>query len=206
MITRTVLGIDPGQSGGLVLLDETGKVLRKHPIPIIELKQTKIDKKTKKVKHLTKTMLDTVALNRLFEELSTAGHAVIEQVSAMPGQGVVSIFTFGRVLGCLEAFLIAHKIPHTFVPPSTWSKTMHAGISGVDDPKGRSRIALNRIFPGEDFRVSDKGRVPHEGMMDAALMAEYMRRQLYLKGQAPEKAEAAEVDLPDFDDVLAQEE
>jgi crossover junction endodeoxyribonuclease RuvC len=92
---RKILGIDPGLSGGLVVLDETGKVLFKEPIPVIEIKKEVEDKKKPgKFKVRKKTFLDLVGLNRIFEQVKDVDHAIIESVGAATGQGVTSVFTF----------------------------------------------------------------------------------------------------------------
>jgi hypothetical protein len=62
-------------------------------------------------------------------------------------------------------------------------------------------MALNRLFPKEDFRATPKSRTPHEGLMDAALMAEFGRREMYVKGEAPVSEPVMtddDIDLPDF--------
>jgi len=181
---RTFLGIDPGLSGGLVLLDERGQILEKHIIPVIEnvtIKTSKVKKdpetgKGAKVESIRRT-IDGVGLNRILIDLAPkTGIAIIEQVSARPGQGVVSQFNFGLALGFIQGVLVGNRIPFTTVTPSTWSKIIHAGIGGAD-PKGRSAVALGRLFPQVDLRPSTRSQKPHEGLMDALLIAEWARRK-----------------------------
>lgn len=104
-------------------------------------------------------------------------HAIIERVHAMPGQGVSSMFSFGKSVGHIEMALTALRIPFTAVPPQTWQKELHKGIDKKLGPKERSRIAAVRLFPHEDFRASSRCKVAHNGIIDSVLLAEYGRRK-----------------------------
>ena len=160
-------GIDPGLSGGLVLLSQKGKIKGKWVMPTSE------------------NTLDLSSLSQIFQEIKTSSaefggvFAYLELVHSMPKQGVASSFKFGRTFGVLEGMLTAFGIPFMLVTPQKWCKAMHEGVEKLEDPKKRSVIAAGRLFPNIDLRATERSRVPHSGMLDALLIAEWGRRQKY---------------------------
>lgn len=110
-------------------------------------------------------------------------HVVIEDVHAIFGASAKSTFNFGWSLGILEGMLAGTGIPYTKVAPKTWQKEMWQGIAPVYksartiDTKATSLIAAKRLFPNEDLRRSERAILPHDGIVDALLMAEYCRRK-----------------------------
>ena len=150
------LGIDPGLTGGLAWL-QRGELIETSVMPTED-------------KFINLRVLD-IKLKRY-----DIDHAFLEKVHAMPGQGVSSMFKFGRVYGAIEALLVANCIPYTLIPPQRWTKSIHAGLDHLcDDSKEKSRLAASMLFPQYDFRKSDRAKNPHMGMVDAALIAEYGR-------------------------------
>ncbi len=91
--------------------------------------------------------------------------AVIERVSAMPGQGVTSMFNFGRSYGDVRGTIGAMSVPLHFVTPQKWKK--HFGLSSDKD---QSRLRAIRMFPdvAESFKLKK-----HDGRAEAALIALY---------------------------------
>jgi len=91
--------------------------------------------------------------------------AVIERVSAMPGQGVASMFNFGRSYGDVRGVIGALDVPLHFVTPQKWKK--HFGLSSDKD---QSRLRAIRLFPAaaESFKLKK-----HDGRAEAALIALY---------------------------------
>lgn len=177
---RMVLGIDPGLDGGLVLLGENSEMFEKWVIPCFTSYSTKKNSKTGKETKSTKRSLDLVSLNKIFEIAKPmATHAVLEQVASRPGMSAPAVFKFGRVYGTLEGLLVAHRIPYTLCIPRVWTKVIHAGIEGGLEPKDKSLIALGRLFPTVNLRATDRSVKPHEGLMDALLIAEWGRRVLF---------------------------
>ena len=165
------LGIDPGLDGGLVWLDPLGSIVEKHVMPLNVL-HTKLGGKVDERRSLDLTQL-SLLLKRLAPKTRIA---VLEQAQSMPKQGVSSVFKYGQVYGQIEGLLVGRRIPYLTVPPVVWSRVMHSGIVGVE-PKERSIIALRRLFPDVDLRVSERAKKPHEGVMDALLLAEWGRRR-----------------------------
>lgn len=91
--------------------------------------------------------------------------AVIEKVNAFPGQGVSSVFNFGRSYGDVRGVVGALNIPLHLVSPQKWKK--HFGLSSDKD---KSRMLAIRMFPtvAEDFKLKK-----HDGRAEAALIALY---------------------------------
>ena len=162
------LGIDPGLSGGMALIGENG-VIWVEDMPTITVKKGK-----KNQRFIDLVALRTLIVGALFVGIPpTPVHAFIEKVSAMPGQGVCSMFKFGRGFGNIEAMIAAFEIPYTMVHPKTWQKEMLRDIPG--DGKGRSVLAAQRLFPHVKL-IPVNCRTPKDGRAEALLIAEYGRR------------------------------
>lgn len=145
MDTAYVLGIDPGMSGCAVILSwADGKVFLTIPFN----------------KHTLKDVADILTEYRL-----DILYAAIEQVHAMPGQGVSSTFKFGRSFGEVVGVLTALRIPYEFVSPAVWQKAMQCASKG---DKNVTKQAAQRLFPNE--------RITHQNA-DALLIAEWIRRK-----------------------------
>ena len=154
-----ILGIDPGLSGALALSYRDGLLYEE--MPTIE------------------TQLDLQRLAQLLQGFKEhTDVALLEKVSAMPKQGVSSTFKFGRVYGAVEGMLVALGIPYQLVTPQTWMKVMHQGVEADLDSKARSQLAFKRLFPKVDLLTGTRRKKPHEGIVEALLIAEYGRRTL----------------------------
>jgi len=145
-----VLGIDPGASGALVLL-ENGQ-----PIEWAAMPTTKIG---------TATRVNAAALTDFIASCCCT-HVYVEAVHAMPGQGVTSMFNFGHSCGTIMGVLGALGLPHTFVTPQKWKKA--AGLIGTD--KDASRARALQLWP--KWRDLDK-KAKGQAFADAALIAKY---------------------------------
>ena len=99
-------------------------------------------------------------------------HAFLEKVHAMPGQGVTSMFTFGRNLGFLRGLLVGYGLPFEDVPPQTWQKGV--GVGGSYPTKAHRKRAhkqlAEQLFPRTKITLADA---------DALLIAEYGHRLMY---------------------------
>lgn len=151
-----ILGIDPGLDGGLALLSPDGLLLEVMPT----IGSTKREVDSGKVGELLRAW--------------NVEHAVLEKVGARPGQGVVSMFTFGMGLGCIKGVLGALDIPHTEVQPKEWQKTVCKGMFS-SDPKAMAQQRVRQLWPQQSFLATPRSKVPHQGLVDAALLAEYGR-------------------------------
>lgn len=151
---KIYIGIDVGANGGYCIMNSEGVILTCAVLGDLEL-----------------------FMKEMHECSTKTYHAVFERVHAMPGQGVSSMFTFGKNVGTIEGILKAYRVPYSTVTPQTWQKEIHVGIDKKLDPKERSRQAAVRLFPHSDFRKSDRCKKAHDGIVDAVLIAEYARRK-----------------------------
>ena len=112
--------------------------------------------------------------NQLFNEIKSRiseikdGHvcAVVEHVTAMPGQGVTSMFNFGQSFGVIKGICSAMQLPIHFVRPTKWKKYFNL----INTTKDASRSRAIEIFP----KVSDKlKRKKDSNKADAILIASY---------------------------------
>lgn len=97
--------------------------------------------------------------------------ACVEKVNAMPGQGVSSMFTFGKSAGYIEGVLSAMGIPYQLIPPRVWKKTY-----GLDSSKQKSIDVCRRLFPDLNLLATERSRVPSDGVAESALLALYAKR------------------------------
>ena len=91
---------------------------------------------------------------------------VIEQVSAMPGQGVTSMFNFGQSFGILKGICSAMQLPIFFVRPAKWKKYFNL----INSQKDASRTRAIEIFPYFSTQLSKK---KDSNKADAILIASF---------------------------------
>ena len=155
-----IIGIDPGLTGAVAVLPE-GLFF---DTPVASVK-----KGGKKV-YLVAEMV-RIFISYAVDASSPDVHVYIEDVHAMPGQGVSSTFSFGRGYGLWEGIVAALGIPYTLVSPVRWKRAM---MDGMGKEKGASRVRAGQLFP----QLADQlNRVKDHGRADALLIAEYGRRQ-----------------------------
>jgi crossover junction endodeoxyribonuclease RuvC len=148
------VGIDPGVSGALAAVDQDGQFLFAEEMPTFQ------DGKA--------TAVDAVELGRLLFRTHDLQIPVVavERVSAMPGQGVVSMFNFGKSYGTALGVVGALGFSRVDVTPQTWKK--HHGLIGSE--KDASRGLAIRMFPQASL-----SRKKDHGMADALLIARWLR-------------------------------
>src|SRR5699024_3650864 len=117
------------------------------------------------IKQGKSSRVDAAAVSRFLQDFDV-GHAYIEQVGSMPGQGVASTFTFGHAAGVVEGVVVGQKIPITKVTPQAWKK--RAGLIGKDKDAARSRAI--QLWPRWDA-LGNKGE--GQALADAALIARF---------------------------------
>lgn len=149
-----VLGIDPGASGAFCLLDTETNHLEIHDMPTVEVKVGR-----KNARRVSAPMVASIV------DWLEADAAFIEAVHAMPGQGVSSMFAFGRALGVLEGVVAKAGIPVTMVPPAEWTKAMR-----LKGGKDGSRARACELWPKQAHLFA---RVKDDGRAEAALIAAY---------------------------------
>lgn len=155
-MTPNVLGVDPGMTGAMALWN--GEQLSVYDMPVAD------------------KSLNMVGLCDLFDiALHTANHCYLEQVSAMPKQGVSSTFKFGTVYGAAKMAILAFRIPLTEVRPAKWKLDM-----GLTSDKERSRAKALELFPSYSHYFARK---KDDGRAEAALLAYYGRALLTGQGR-----------------------
>lgn len=125
--------------------------------------------------------VDISDLNRRLREIHPrVMHCVIEDVHSIFGASAKANFQFGRIVGVLETLLVCNSIPFTKVAPKAWQKVMHEGVAKMTkagktstDTKAMSLVAVKRIYPTPTFLATERSKVPHDGIVDAVLMARY---------------------------------
>ena len=135
-----IIGIDPGISGAICFFED-GKI-----IDVIEMPSMAEGKKIK-----NKSMVINYIMrlkNRLSEINQDEACVVVEHVTAMPGQGVTSMFNFGQSFGVIKGICSAMQLPIHFIRPTKWKKYFNL----INTSKDASRSRAIEIFP----KVSEK--------------------------------------------------
>ena len=153
-----IIGIDPGISGSVCFLED-GKIL-----DVIEMPTMAEGKKNKR----------QVNGSQIYNEISKKIHkidkqqvrVVIEQVSAMPGQGVTSMFNFGQSFGILKGICSGMQLSMYFVRPAKWKKY----FSLINSEKDASRTKAIEMFPYFSSQLSKK---KNSKKADAILIASF---------------------------------
>ena len=148
------IGIDPGKSGAYAIIaeSETGKAVFAYPWD---------------------DMFFAMEMASIMQRKAEGIVAAVEKVSAMPGQGVTSMFSFGKNAGFIEGVLTTLGIPYQLIPPKKWK-----GEFGLNSDKTASVAVCKRLFPDVDLRPTSRCRKDSDGMAEALLMAEYARRKM----------------------------
>ena len=149
---KILIGVDPGITGAIAII--SGRDIVVHDMP------TAITGKTRKRSEILPGQL------RIILDSYDPAECVcyVEQVSAMPGQGVSSMFGFGTSFGIILGLMAGMRIRTEMVTPQAWKR--HHGLIGTD--KDAARALASRLFPGASLaRKKDTGRA------DALLIAAY---------------------------------
>ena len=138
-----IIGIDPGISGSICFFKD-GRILE-----VIEMPVMTEGKKNKK--QVNGAQIYNEFLKRINKEEDEI-RVVIEQVSAMPGQGVTSMFNFGQSFGILKGICSAMQLPMFLVRPAKWKKYFNL----INSQKDASRTKAIEIFPYFSRQLSKK--------------------------------------------------
>ena len=153
-----IIGIDPGLSGGIAILDDL-KIFDIYDMPIMS--EGKKNKNQLNSAQLVNIIKKNIILNG-------DTFLIVEQVSAMPGQGVTSMFNFGQTFGSIKGICAALNLPIFFVRPAKWKK--HFDL--INSSKDASRTKVIEMYPSISPRLSKKKDV---NKADAILIARYFR-------------------------------
>lgn len=152
-----VIGIDPGLTGAIVVIDDNE--FRCIDMPVVEKE------------------IDYDGICGVF--LQYQGTQTFLERAIPFAMGAKSAFNYGRGFAALELAIRAMRMPVTYIEPAKWTKVMHAGIDSGLKPKFKSLIAIERQFPNimEFIPKSSTGKL-HDGVIDAILIAEYGKRMM----------------------------
>jgi crossover junction endodeoxyribonuclease RuvC len=147
------IGVDPGAKGGYAVISksETGQAVFAYPWD------------------------DSFFAMEMASLMQFKEHgivAAVEKVGAMPGQGVTSMFNFGKNAGYIEGVLSALGIPYQLVPPAKWKKE----FSLIGKDKQASIITCRKLFPELDLKRTERCRTDSDGLAESTLLACYAMR------------------------------
>ena len=144
------IGIDPGKKGGFAVLID-GKVWKAEVWDDAEF-------------------VDTM---RQVSQMRTVARAAVEKVGAMPHQGTVSMFNFGKSCGFIEGVLATLDIPYQLISPQKWKAEF-----GLNSDKQKSIEVCHKLFPDVDLLATPRCKKPSDGKAESILLCEYARRKL----------------------------
>ena len=151
-----IIGIDPGLSGAIAVLEDK-KVLGIYEMPVMaEGKKNK--------RQLNSAQLVNIIKSNIIKSDEIA--VVVEQVNAMPGQGVTSMFNFGQTFGAIKGVCAALELPIFFVRPSKWKKYFDL----INSSKDSSRTKVIEMYPSLSSQLTKKKDV---NKSDAILIARF---------------------------------
>ena len=151
-----IIGIDPGLSGAIAVMHDK-KVINIYDMPVMaEGKKNK--------RQLNSSQLVNIIKENINEGEETI--VVVEQVNAMPGQGVTSMFNFGQTFGAIKGVCAALKLPIFFVRPSKWKKHFEL----INSSKDASRTKVIEMYPTLSGQLAKKRDV---NKSDAILIAKF---------------------------------
>ena len=153
-----IIGIDPGISGSICFFED-GKI-----IDVIEMPTMTDGKKNKR--QVNGAQIYNEILKNVRKNEKQDIRVIIEQVSAMPGQGVTSMFNFGQSFGILKGICSAMQLPMYFVRPAKWKKYFNL----INSEKDASRTRAIEIFPYFSSQLSKK---KDSNKADAILLASF---------------------------------
>lgn len=164
-----IAGIDPGANGALVILD--GSKTEYHLFPKVGGKLSYDD-----------------TVRKVVELLKKVDFVFIEEVHGIKGSASKATFAFGYTCGALRAAIILSGKPYEMVTPQTWQKRIWTNPDYVykkdragrkqNDTKATALNAAKRLYPKDNFIVGKRAEKPHDGIVDALLIATHGQRKL----------------------------
>ncbi len=157
------VGIDPGLSGALAAVTDSGDFVSVHDAPTLTVKKGGGKKRV----YLESEMVKIVEGLMTCYEIRLVG---LENQHAMPKQGVTSVFSLGMGFGLWLGILAGCKLPYERIEPGTWKRDMGL-VSGSD--KNASVVKALQLFPTAPLTLKK-----HSDRAEAILIAEYLRRRM----------------------------
>lgn len=157
------IGIDNGVSGGLVALSKQGCLITALPMPILKARKG--------------NEVDPVAVwNWMDDMLITRDDAIIAIEEPGGSKSAKAATSMAGSFHALRALCALKRLRWERITPQLWQKSMLPGAN-AGETKPRALEAVKRLWPNETFLATERSTKPHEGLIDAALIAEYARRK-----------------------------
>lgn len=150
------IGVDPGLKGGLAAISGDG-------LSVAVMPTLRVGKRNK--------INERALADWFLQYLGGDARVTIEAVHALPREGVSASFTFGTGFGMLLGICAALSMPYQLVRPHAWQREVLRGYA-----KGSEALVASRLWPDACWLATERSRKPHDGLVDAALIAEYGRR------------------------------
>jgi crossover junction endodeoxyribonuclease RuvC len=150
-----IIAIDPGLGGAICVLKE-GKIIEHCPCPTVELSK--------------KREYDALGMTKILKEAGPKAIVFIEKVWARPGQGVTSMFNFGRGYGMWVGIATALGYPIHIVRPQEWKNLM---LKGTDKSKGAAILKAKEIYPSINLRRTFRSKKDDDGLAESFLIVKY---------------------------------
>jgi crossover junction endodeoxyribonuclease RuvC len=151
---KRYLGIDPGKTGGLGLIDQEGLVTFCKAMPALN------------------NEVDVIGLIKLIEE-NRPTSIILEDVHSIHLASAKANFQFGKTLGLIEAVCLLAKIQLIKVKPMAWQRVSLDGVPKSGNTKERALAGVRRLYPNLNLKASSRCIKDHDGIVDAILLARY---------------------------------
>lgn len=194
-----VIGIDPGVTGGIVL-NEDGKPIMLTVMPVIKI--TKKSTRNGKAKEVNSNEYLDAKIAQIIKSCAP-DHIVIEKQQAFPQQGAVSMFSVGIGYGILRGICAGLGYPIVVITTQSWQNALfkgmpraaHAGAGGRSKAStANAAVLCSRLWPTVSFQMSERSKAYHEGLADAACIAEFGYRMFSGNENREELVAAGEVE------------
>jgi Holliday junction resolvasome RuvABC endonuclease subunit len=158
-----IIGIDNGLKGGIVVIDNNQKIIKKYIMPIIQGERNVYD-----ISEIVKIFNE---IKYLCEFKKVNCIAILEKAHARFVSGKAQCFSTGYCYGVIQGILSSFNIPYKIVSPQQWQKYILKDTNG--DTKQQSILYVTKLYPNENWKESDRCKKYHDGLTDACCLALY---------------------------------
>lgn len=160
------IGIDPGAKGALVAINGRGQLV--HSLTFDN------------VPNISDYLLQF--FDRAVKPFRHDCTIYLEHAQSMPNQSCSAMFNYGVHFGLLQGTLYTLGYNFTLIRPHIWTKIIfeaHKDVILEAEGKDRNKLAAMALWPKETFLATKRSKVPHSGIIDAALIAHYARTMVH---------------------------
>lgn len=175
------IGIDPGFQGGIAVISDYRTFGTPMPTYNIEVKTKRGLTKRKrydllKLRRFLAPYATMHTLKKHYRE-ATECHVTLEEAFPMPAQGVTSMYSVGLGYGIFQGLLTGFDMEYTTVHPKTWQAEFQIRTNEEKTTKEQALAICEELFPDVNLLSSERATMPHKGIVDALLIAEYGKRK-----------------------------